>query len=198
MAVLQQKTVDNSQWIVLLKQHNEQAFRELVLQFQPLVIRTCIGFLHDEEEARDVAQDVFVEVYRSIDRFREESSLSTWLYRIAVNYSLNRIRSQKSRPWFRRFMNDEGTTVVDMPIMAEGAQERPDELMEQDERKKILYQAIGTLPENQRVALTLHKFEEMSYKEIAGVMEISLSAVESLIHRAKKRLQKQLIKSLTN
>jgi RNA polymerase sigma-70 factor (ECF subfamily) len=81
--------------IELLKQGSEQAFKKLVETHQKLVVNTCFGMVHNREDAEDIAQDVFIEVYRNIQKFRADSKLSTWLYRIAVNRSLNHIRVQQ-------------------------------------------------------------------------------------------------------
>ena len=169
---------------------DEAAFRELVSRFQERVRNTCYGFLHNMEDAEDTAQEVFIEAYRSIGKFRGDSSLSTWIYRISVNKSLNLVQRNKRKLWL--------TNLTGIFESTEKTHQVPDDMkpadgqMEAMDRVKILHQAIGQLPANQRVAFTLHHFEEMSYKDIAAVMGASLSAVESLIHRAKKRLRKDL------
>ena len=89
-----------------LKQGNEKAFRILVENYQKLVVNTCYGMVHNREDAEDIAQDVFVEVYRNVDSFRADAKLSTWLYRIAVNRSLNHIRDNKKHKWFQSFENE--------------------------------------------------------------------------------------------
>lgn len=173
-----------------LVEKDEAAFRELVQQFQEKVRNTCYGFLNNAEDAEDTAQEVFIEAYRSIDKFRGDASLSTWIYRISVNKSLNLIQKNKRKLWLTNLTgifesSDKSDQVPDKAP-------RPDRQMEAMERVKTLHIAIGKLPESQRIAFTLHHFEEMSYKDIAAVMDTSLSAVESLIFRAKKRLRKDL------
>jgi RNA polymerase sigma-70 factor, ECF subfamily len=174
-----------------IKENDEQAFQEMVKKYQSLVIKTCYGFVHNSEDAQDIAQEVFIEVYRSIHKFRMESKISTWLYRISVNKSINYIRDHKKNKWllsldllFESEMNNKQSSPID---------DSPYDIMEKDEKKQLLYRSIDNLPENQRIAFTLYKFEELSYKEISEIMNLSLSSVESLMFRAKKSLQQKLI-----
>jgi len=175
-----------------LQKGDEKAFRQLVDKYQQLVMNTCFGLVHNTEDAEDIAQDVFIEVFRSISNFRADSKISTWLYRITVNRSLNFIRDSKRSKMAQSldeiFSLQKGKSSN---IMAEKAAS-PDTEFENSERADILYKVIDSLPKNQRVAFTLNKYEDLSYKEIAEVMETSVSSVESLIHRAKKNLQKKL------
>jgi len=176
--------------ITLLKDGSESAFRDLVDQNQDRVYNTCLGFVRNEDEADDIAQEVFIEIYRSIRTFRGESKLSTWIYRIAVTKSLEHIRAKKRKKRyavFRSLVYSDDDTVMDIPDHI-----HPGILAENRERAKILFQAIEQLPENQKVAFTLNKIEGMSYEEIAGVMKKTVSSVESLLHRARLKLQENL------
>jgi len=167
------------------------AFQNLVEKYQTMVINTCYGFLHNHQDAQDVAQEVFIEVYRSIDKFRKESKLSTWLYRISTNKSLNYIRDNKKRSWFQSldslFESDKVTNNTRY------SNESPQDVLENVEKSEIIKKAIDGLAKNQRIAFILYKYENLSYKEIALIMKTSLSSVESLLFRAKKNLQKQLV-----
>jgi len=167
------------------------AFQHLVEKHQNMVINTCQGFLHNYQDAQDVAQEVFIEVYRSIQKFRSESKLSTWLYRISVNKSLNYIRDNKKRSWFQSL--DILFEIENKTNKSGAFSESPEEILENNERSTIVQNAIDKLATNQKVAFTLHKYENLSYSEIAEVMNTSLSSVESLIFRAKKSLQKHLL-----
>ncbi|MFW6257363.1 MAG: RNA polymerase sigma factor [Prolixibacteraceae bacterium] len=180
-----------SEIIQRLKKGDESAFTELVKNYQKLVINTCLGLVHNRDNAEDIAQEVFIEVFQSVDKFRSQSKISTWLYRIAVNRSLNFIRDNKKRRWFKSFediVRDRNTGIFNLAANPE----TPEDDLEKRQRTALLHEAIDTLPENQRIAFTLNKYEELSYKEISEIMELSLSSVESLIHRAKKNLQKKL------
>jgi RNA polymerase sigma-70 factor (ECF subfamily) len=177
-----------------LKQGNETAFKNMVDSYQKLVVNTCYGMVHNREDAEDIAQDVFIEVYRKIQDFREDSKLSTWLYRIAVNRSLNHIRDNKKHRWFRSF-EDEVSEKCKKYLEVEAAKsDEPEYELENQQRAIILKEAINSLPKNQKVAFILSKYEDLSYHEIAEVMELSVSSIESLIFRAKKGLQKKLYK----
>jgi RNA polymerase sigma-70 factor (ECF subfamily) len=162
-----------------------------VEQHQYKVMNTCYGFVHNEEDAEDLAQEVFLEVYNSIGTFREESKLSTWIYRICVTKSLDFLRKQKrkKRVGFLRAMFSQDQDLEQLPS---SPATNPHVHLEQRERAEILRQAVDSLAENQKIAMTLSQYEDFSYQEIADVMDTTLSAVESLLHRAKKNLRKKL------
>jgi RNA polymerase sigma-70 factor (ECF subfamily) len=175
----------NSNIIDQLKKRDEKAFRQLVEEYQRMVFQTCMGIVHNADDADDVSQEVFIEVFNSIDHFRADSKISTWLYRIAVNKSLNHIRANKRKRLFQSLGFSNSPDVADTSI--------PIDAIENQQRKKIMDAAIDSLPENQRTAFVLHKIDDLSYKEIAEIMNVSLSSVESLIFRAKQNLQKKLL-----
>ncbi len=166
-------------------------FKSIVETHQEKVRNTCFRFLKNPEDADDVAQEVFIQVYESLEHFSEDAELSTWIYRIAVNKSLDFIRKKKRKKRLAQLtslfgFNEEKEEIV---IPADG---NPQQDLEDKERKQILDSAIDELPENQKTVITLSKIEGFSNKEIAKIMELSLSAVEALMHRAKKNLHKLL------
>jgi RNA polymerase sigma factor (sigma-70 family) len=176
-----------------LSENDPQAFRILVEQYQDMVFRTSMGLLHDKEEAEDISQEVFIEVFKSIGYFRGESKLSTWLYRVTINKSLNELKkNQRQKTWSK--LEDlikgkkEDRRELSVPDRS------GDNAGESEELGKILQQAIDELPENQRIAFVLAKYDELSYKEIAEIMNSTVSSIESLVHRAKSNLQKRLQK----
>ncbi len=175
-----------------LQQGNEQAFKKMVENYQKMVVNTCFGMVHNTEDAQDIAQEVFIEVFRSIQNFRADAKLSTWLYRIAVNRSLNFIRDNKRKKWFHSFDDVVREKTLKLKEISSAHHETPDTELENKQRAILLHQAIDSLAENQRIAFTLNKYEDLSYKEISEVMDLSVSSVESLIHRAKISLQKKL------
>ncbi|MCD6354133.1 MAG: sigma-70 family RNA polymerase sigma factor [Prolixibacteraceae bacterium] len=175
-----------------LQQGNEKAFKEMVENYQKLVVNTCYGMVHNTEDAEDIAQEVFIEVFRSINKFRADSKLSTWLYRIAVNRSLNFIRDHKKNKWFQSFEDSEKGKVALNENLINKNTDQPEYQLENNERAIMLHKAIDSLPKNQKVAFTLSKYKDLSYQEISEVMDVTVSSVESLIHRAKKNLQKKL------
>jgi RNA polymerase sigma-70 factor, ECF subfamily len=174
------------------------AFRELVEKYQGLVFKTCYNLLRQPEDAEDLAQDVFIEVYESITQFRGQSKLSTWLYRIAINKSLNHLRKNKWKGMMKSIggiFSDDKNRPFD--IEDESANNSHHNI-DYRERSKVLQSAIQSLPENQRIAFTMNKFDDLSYQEITDIMGLSLSSVESLIHRAKLNLQKKLVNYYKN
>lgn len=174
-----------------LKTGEAGAFKELVELYQDRVLNTCYRFLLNREDAEDTAQEVFIEVHRSIKSFREDAKLSTWLYRIAVTRSLDAIRKHRRKKRFAPVKSLFGLQEEGKDIPDTGDTDPPDQL-EQEQQMQILKDAIDSLPESQRIAFTLSKCDGMRNKEITAVMSLSLSAVEALVHRAKKSLRKKL------
>jgi RNA polymerase sigma factor (sigma-70 family) len=175
-----------------LREGDELAFKSLVTNYQDLVFNTALGIVQNSEDAEDVAQEVFIQVYRSIDQFKGDARLSTWIYRITTTKALDHIRSRKRKKRFAFITslfgpNDE---LVHDPVDFQ----HPGVALDRKEQAALLFQMIAQLPENQKVAFTLHKTEELSYQEIADVMQLSVSAVESLLFRARQNLRKLLEK----
>jgi RNA polymerase sigma-70 factor (ECF subfamily) len=167
------------------------AFRQLVTAYQARVYNTAISILQNAEDAEDITQEVFIQVFQSIHQFKEDAKLSTWLYRITVNKSLACIRKRQTQKRFGFLTSLLGTE--DIPHSAsETPFYHPNVALEGKELSAILFKAIYQLPDNQRIAFILHKIEQLSYQEIAEVMEVSVSSVESLMFRAKQNLQKYL------
>ena len=173
-----------------LKQGKAAAFEQLVLEYQDRVINTCYGFVQNTEDAEDIAQEVFIEVYRSVTKFREDSKIFTWIYQIAVRKSLDFVRKKNRKKRFSSLKRIAGFETIEDKVKSSAFD--PQESLENKERRRILMQAVEQLPENQKVAFTLSKYEGLAYKEIAEVMESSLSSVESLLFRANKNLRKKL------
>ena len=174
-----------------LQDGRDDAFRQLVEIHRRKVINICFRFVHDEADAEDLAQETFVEVHRSIGSFRGQSSLSTWIHRIAVSKSLDFVRKhsrQKRGGKFRALLRlDDTAGEIPAPDKT-----RPDEVLEQQQRRQILGKALAKLPQKQHAAFVLSKYDGMSYQEVAETIGTTVAAVESLIHRAKMSLQKSL------
>lgn len=155
------------------------------------VYNTSLGILQNEQDAEDITQEVFIEVIISIGRFKEDSKISTWLYRIALNKSLEFLRRKNRKKRFgflsALFVGDGSTLLTDVPHFY-----HPGVQLENKERAAILFRAISRLPESQRTAFVLHKLEDLSYAEIAEIMKVSVSSVESLMFRARQNLQRLL------
>lgn len=172
-----------------LKTGDRGAFKNLVNAYSEKVYNTALGYLQNLEDAEDISQEVFIEVFNSISKFKGESKLSTWIYRITINKSLDLLKRKKSKKRFAFitsiFSNEDATEEI--PHF-----EHPGILMENKERAKILFSAMSKLPDNQKTAFTLNKIDGLSYKEISEIMDTSVSSVESLLHRAKNNLRKLL------
>lgn len=173
-----------------LREGDQAAFREFVEEHHRRVLRLVMSFVGNTEDSEDIAQEVFLEAYKALPSFYGASALSTWLHRIAVNASLDFLRA-KSRhkrfairvPLFDRL----GGLVVDPADPA-----HPGTLLEDQERSRVLYAAINSLAEQQRVAFVLCEIDGCSMKEAAELMNTSAKAVESLLSRARGRLRTML------
>jgi RNA polymerase sigma factor (sigma-70 family) len=173
-----------------LKQGDESAFKTIVETWQNMVYNTALGIVQNEEDAEDIAQETFVQVYQSIGTFKGESKFSTWLYRITVAKALDHERRKKRKKRFafvKSLFGEESQVVVNPPDF-----NHPGVTLDKKENAAVLFKAIGELPENQRVAFTLHKVDGLSYQEVSDVMNTTVSSVESLMHRAKTNLKKKL------
>lgn len=176
---------------------NNYSFRELVDANYLFVLNTCNKFVNNEQDAEDITQEVFIQVHKSLSSFKGESKISTWIYRIAVTKSLDFLRSRKRKKRFAKIHSLWTGENDDEPVLIKSEENIADDI-EREDRINILITAMNSLAENQRVAFTLSKIDELSYKEIAEIMETSVSSVESLIHRAKTNLKKNLYKYYKN
>lgn len=179
-----------------LKQGDEAAFKQIVESWQDMVYNTALGILQNAEDAEDVAQEVFVQVYESIQTFKAEAKFSTWLYRITVTKSLDHLRRKKRKKRFayiQSLFGSDDKTPVEAPDF-----HHPGVTLDNKERASVLFKAINQLPENQKIAFTLNKLEGLSYHEVSEVMKTSVSSVESLMHRAKNNLKKSLLNYYEN
>jgi RNA polymerase sigma-70 factor (ECF subfamily) len=170
---------------------DENSFRLLVEKYQDNVFRTCYGFLKNFEDSEDLTQEVFIKVFHKIHDFRGDSEFSTWLYRISVNMSINVLRQNKRRKLFENIENiiffsgkNNQNNLTDVSV---------EEKYEKKQYENAINAAIDELLPNQKTAFVLHKYDDLSQIEIAEIMKTSVSAVESLIHRAKQNLQQKLI-----
>ena len=176
--------------IVQLQQGDEQAFKKLVDEWQDMVYNTAIGIVQNEDDADDITQDVFIQVYQSVSSFKGESKFSTWLYRIVISKALDHVKRKKRKKRFafvQSLFGNDGEEIVHPEEF-----NHPGVVMENKERAAELFKAMELLPDNQRIAFTLHKLEAQKHQDIAEIMNLSLTAVESLIARAKGNLRKTL------
>ncbi len=186
-------TVSDDQILMLrVKQGEQAAFKELVEKHQLSVLNLCRRFAANREDAEDLAQDVFLRIYQAAPRYEIKASFTTWLYRISLNLCTNYQRRTKLLHFFS--INSDSKNDFDSrkkfpdPV----ASEQPDINFEQAEKQHIVQQAIESLPANQKTVVILYRYQNLSYQEIAEILETSVSAVESRLHRAKLNLKTKL------
>jgi len=173
-----------------LKSGSREAYNSLVEMFSEKIFNFSLNILQNTEDAEDITQEIFVTIYQSVSQFKGDSKLSTWIYTIALNKCREHLRKKSRKKRFAFF------TTIDK-IDNESSFERgnfmhPGIELENQERASILFNAINALPENQRMAFSLHKLDNIPYEEIAAIMNTSLPSVESLIFRARKTLKTTL------
>ena len=162
---------------------HEAAFNEIVLRYQEKIYWVAKRFVNDHDNASDVVQEVFVKAYAALGEFRGESSLYTWLYRIAVNISLNLVRKQKVKDFFRfdELFEPEAET-----------EEEPDAIMERREQTELIEQAIALLPEKQKAVFVLRYYDELTYEEIAQILKTSIGGLKANYFHAVKKIGEYL------
>jgi RNA polymerase sigma-70 factor (ECF subfamily) len=170
-------------------------FDELFERYHSMVFHLTYRVLGDREEALDVCQEVFLTIYRKMNRFRGESSLKTWIYRIAVNRASNRCR------WWNR-LRRRGTVSLDEHLSKdhmrglsetlESSGQSPEQLMLLQEERAQIEECLLKLPVQQRIAVVMRDIDGMSYEEIAGSMQVSLGTVKSRIARGREELKRRL------
>ena len=176
--------------VAQLQGGSEAAFRTLVERYQGRIYRTVFSLLRNAEEAEDVAQEVFVEVYQTIGRFRGEASLSTWLYRLATSRALKNLRQARTK---KRFAYLTSLLGFDNSVLHEPPDHaHPQALLEGQQQLQLLLAHIAQLPEQQQIAFTLRHEQELSYEQIAAVLDTTVAAVESLLFRARQTLRKHV------
>lgn len=170
-------------------QGDQAAFKMLVQKYQTGVTNLAYRLLLDRAVAEELAQDVFLRVFRAAPRYKPTAKFSTWLYRIATNVVLNEVKSaRRSR-----------TVALDDIQHAHGLADTlttgvpgPEEQLQRKEMAALVERALQSLPARQRTAVVLHRFEELSYRDIAGAMDCTVEAVEALLGRAKSALREAL------
>ncbi|MFN6944937.1 MAG: RNA polymerase sigma factor [Cytophagaceae bacterium] len=172
---------------------SEEKLKKIYDQYKTQVYNTVLSMVQTVPDAEEITQDVFVDVYFNLHSFKEKSSLNTWIYRIAINKSLDFLKSKKRKKrfaWLTSLFDPEsGNLRHDQADFV-----HPGVMLENKERAAILFKEIDRLPDNQKTAFLLSQVEGLSYEEINKVMQNSISSVESLLFRAKQNLRKMLYK----
>jgi len=179
--------------INIILQGSRDKFQMLVEKYQAMIFRTCMGFLHNKDDADDLTQEVFIQTYQSLNSFKGDAAFSTWIYRIAVNASLNRVRKNSGTPILNRLqVLFDNRKEKEISFTSYDDTEDPEIILIRKEKSKWIQDALDSLPENQKTAIVLSKYDDLSQKEIAEIMKITEGAVEALIQRAKANLRVKL------
>lgn len=183
-------TIDDPQLIARLRAGEESAFEQLVRSTSGRLLAAARRLLHNEEDARDAVQNAFIRAFQSLSRFRQESSISTWLHRIVINEALMRLRSRRS---------SEEASIDDLlpAFVADGHQTRDtvdwsesaDRAMERAETAEMVRRKIDQLPELYRTVLIMRDLEEMDNSEIAEILGVTTNVVKVRLHRARQALR---------
>ena len=184
--------MNENELIKLILQGERDKFRIFVEKYQKMVFRTCMGFVHNKEDADDLTQEVFIQAYQSLPDFKMKSTFSTWIYRIAVNASLNKVRRSAGTSFFQRLESFFGSENQMAGQLTASDMDDPENIIIKQEHSLWLQKALDSLPENQRTAIVLSKYDDLSQKEIAEILNTTEGAVEALLQRAKKNLREKL------
>ena len=174
------------EWMARIRDGDMEAFRCLVEAHQARVVGTISKMLGSDAEAEDLAQQVFIRIWKSAPRYRPTAKFTTWLFRITRNLVFNELRRK------RHFVDQ----ADEMPEPAVRRDQEPDKVLMEGELQSAIQNAIDQLPESQRLAIILRRYEGMAYEEIAAVMGTSVPAVKSILFRARAELRERLEKYL--
>jgi len=180
-----------ARFIAALKARDERAFNALVARFQDRVYNLIRRLLGNPEEARDVTQEVFVSVFEKVDSYRGDSSIATWIYRIATNHAKNRIK-YLSRRKDRQKESLEAMLVPPTTSRLSAFVPRPDQVYTRETVSRLVDAALGELDEEQRIVVVLRDVEGQSYEDIAVITGLQLGTVKSRLHRGRQRLKEAL------
>ena len=172
---------------------NTENFRLIAEAYQSKIFRVCMGFVHQKEEAEDLTQDILVSIFQNLNSYKGNSKFSTWIYRIAVNASLRHLERKKRRGFFESIEQLFTGEKSLLEINIHSHNDTPESILTSKERSEMVHRAIDSLSENQRIAFTLSKFDDLPQQQIASIMNSTEGAVEALLQRAKANLQKKLI-----
>jgi RNA polymerase sigma-70 factor, ECF subfamily len=189
------ETASNENLMARCGRGDKHAFEILVRRHQRSVLNFIYRFIGDRIEAEDLAQEVFLKVWQSAATYKPTAKFTTWIYRIATNLCINKQKSDRIRRLFMVPPSRKEEEDLGNEFSADHATKcpSPEDLLLVEERKRQILNTIQQLPTNQRIALILKKYEGLSYKEIAGIIGCSVSAVDSLMVRAKRNLRRKFI-----
>ena len=188
------KQTPSEELVARVAEGDDYAFQILVNRHQASVLNMIYRFMGDRSKSEDLAQETFLQVWRAAKSYQHKSKFTTWLYRICVNLCLNEIKSARRKKWLQFFQNAPDSKHPENETLLDESPNPEDRLLAR-ERNQQITNALQSLPENQRIALILKRYDDLSYEEISRILHCSVSAVDSLLVRAKRTLQKKLEKS---
>lgn len=169
--------------------NKQREFESLYQQYKLLVFNVALNYMQNVEEAEEITQDVFVKVYQSLNSFNQKSTFKTWVYRITINQCLDHRKRKNSQ---KRFFTFGRKSLDETEYLNASTFEHPGILLENKENAALLFEIINSLTENQKTAFLLSKLDGLNNPEIAEIMQLSISSVESLVFRAKSSLRERL------
>lgn len=172
------------------KRGEEAAFKEVLSRYRTPIYNLCWRMTRHDEDARDLAQEVFIKVFRLLDRYDEQYAFSSWLFRIATNHCIDHLRRQRLR--FLSLERDGGIDDDDVEMQIPGDGPGPDVVLERQEAIEKLEEVISELPPHYRVITLLRHDQQLSYEEIAEALQLPLGTVKARIHRARNMIQQLL------
>ena len=185
------KEIPSEDLMARITEGDEYAFELLVGRHQSSILNLIYRFIGDRTKSQDLAQEVFIRVWQAAGSYQPKAKFTTWIYRITANLCINELKSSRRRKLFQflRFGEDQENTIEEVLVDASPS---PEDLLLSREQSRRISDALQSLPANQRMALVLRRYDNLSYQEIAKILNCSVSAVESLLIRAKRDLQKKL------
>ena len=186
--------IDQAELVDLLRRGDPVAFRRLIEAYKRPIFLLCLRLMNDEAEAEDMTQETFIRASQAVDQFRGDAALSTWLYRIASNLCKNRIgylsRRQQNSHDHLPALEERAGDLWQREVSSAVKHDQPEEAIESKEAQMMIIRALNSLPEKQKVALTLRDIQGLSYLEITEVTGASLGTVKSRIHQGRLALIK--------
>jgi RNA polymerase sigma-70 factor, ECF subfamily len=166
-----------------------QAFNRLVMLHQTKIYNLALNYVKNQEEAKDLAQDIFVTVYRSLPKLREKEKFTSWLYQIAINHCRNRYKKLSRRGYFNNISLDDEESFLQI-----AGDEGPEKLLQRKNTINLVRSTIDSMPEAEKEIILLRDIQELAYEEISAILDIPLGTVKSKLNRARTSLKDRLKK----
>lgn len=185
------KQIPSEELMARIAEGDEDAFEILVNRHQTSILNLIYRFIGDRTQAKDLAQEVFLRVWQAAKSYEPRAKFTTWIYRITANLCVNELKSARRKKWFSFHRSDGGSENAIEESLSDDLPS-PEDVLLARERSRQISEALQSLPDKQRMALVMKRYDDLSYNEIAQILDCSVSAVESLIVRAKRTLQERL------